>query len=190
MPAKKKTTALRFLILESNESHAHLLQQALKKSFKASTVDLVNETEKALKKIHSKEYQCIFTDFSIGGVGGKILIPSLRAQAPRTPLIVITGKGNEKTAAQAIKLGADDYIAKNKESLAILTKVVHKAIAKKNSSLIAVLDIPQTVVQHLKSELDHLSEIAQDIKDKGNKNILDQIQKVKALTQSLLKNLP
>ena len=197
MKRKKKESPACFLLLEANASHAHLLYQAIKSFIKPLHVDIIDDPEKALRRLKNRKYSCILTDFSLNDVPGTILIPSLRTLAPHIPIIVITGKGDEATAAQAIKLGADDYLVKNKDSLKDLPHILQKAIAKKNRSLPMVWDIPQTMIHHFKSELDHLTHIAGDIKDMGIKQLqsdqakalIKQVQKVKNLTQSLLKHL-
>ena len=195
--SKTVRATLRLLLLDDNASHAHLIHQVLKKGLPPFTLDVAETPAKAFAKIRSHQYQLILTDFTLKGITGKVIIPTLRSLAPDTPLVVITGKGDEKNAAQAIKLGADYYIAKNQEALITLPHILQKALAKKHHRGTTVWQLPQAVIGHLRSELEHLSHIATDIRNLGRKQMqrsqadrfVEQVQRVKTLTQSLLKSL-
>jgi DNA-binding NtrC family response regulator len=59
-----------------------------------------------------KGYGCILLDLGLPDIDGMRLIPQLRETAPRTPLIVMTGRDDASTAVEAMKAGAYDYLTK------------------------------------------------------------------------------
>ena len=59
-----------------------------------------------------KGYGCILLDLGLPDIDGMRLIPQLREMAPRTPLIVMTGRDDAATAVEAMKAGAYDYLTK------------------------------------------------------------------------------
>jgi len=61
---------------------------------------------------------------------GLEVIRILAAQGPLPPVIMITGAGNEKTAVEALKMGARDYIVKDVEGgyLELLPAVIDRVI--------------------------------------------------------------
>lgn len=49
-------------------------------------------------------------------------------EEPSTPIIFVTGKGDETIAAQALKTGALDYIPKEKLAPELLSQYIHNVI--------------------------------------------------------------
>ncbi len=60
-------------------------------------------------------------DLRIGTEDGLELVPRLRALAPDARILVLTGYASIATAVRAIKLGADDYLAKPTTAKAIVS---------------------------------------------------------------------
>lgn len=61
--------------------------------------------------------------------GGMDVLRFVKEKVPRTIAIVMTGTGNEKTAVSAMKLGADDYLAKpfpTDEMVELVTRLLER----------------------------------------------------------------
>ena len=75
----------------------------------------------------------ILLDFSLPDLDGLEFLAALKKMplgySCRPAVIMITGQGNEAIAAKAIKNGAEDYLAKNQITLALLQLAVGSAIA-------------------------------------------------------------
>jgi PleD family two-component response regulator len=50
---------------------------------------------------------------------------------PAVSVVMVTGKGNERLAAQILKEGAREYLTKSAELWAILPEVVHRVIQER-----------------------------------------------------------
>lgn len=72
----------------------------------------VNAAETALNFLQEQFYDVVLTDISMPGLSGLELLSLLRQYQPATPVIVISGIGDEAHAEGLIKLGAFDYILK------------------------------------------------------------------------------
>ncbi len=59
-------------------------------------------------------------DLMIGNESGLTLVPRLRALNPAMRILVLTGYASITTAVEAIKLGADNYLAKPADAAAII----------------------------------------------------------------------
>ncbi|MBL4716742.1 MAG: response regulator [Bacteroidia bacterium] len=76
---------------------------------KLTLCDSVQETQKLLEK---QTFDIIISDYYLGdGTGFEII-----KMVEKTPVVIVTGAGDEKTAIDALKNGAYDYLIKDIES--------------------------------------------------------------------------
>ena len=54
----------------------------------------------------------ILTDLKMADIDGLAILRKARAEAPEAEVVVITGHGDVKTAVEAIKQGAANYLTK------------------------------------------------------------------------------
>lgn len=66
----------------------------------------------ALNLLSRKNFDIIVTDMKLPGMGGLSLIHELRKKDEPIAIVVITAYSSVKTAVEAIKCGADDYLTK------------------------------------------------------------------------------
>ncbi len=66
----------------------------------------------ALNLLSKKNFDIIVTDMKLPGMGGLSLIHELRKKEEPAAIVVITAYSSVKTAVEAIKCGADDYLTK------------------------------------------------------------------------------
>lgn len=83
---------------------------------KASLGELiVVEAERAdagFELITQRPFDCAFFDFRLPDRDGVALLRAVRAAGVRTPVIVLTGFGDEQIVLDAMKAGATDYVSK------------------------------------------------------------------------------
>src|SRR5215471_8713174 len=75
-------------------------------------VRTVDSAVEALRLLAQEEFFMAITDARLGGMSGYELLTRLRAQWPELPVLMITAYATPKLAADAIKAGAIDYLAK------------------------------------------------------------------------------
>ncbi|NTU43158.1 MAG: sigma-54-dependent Fis family transcriptional regulator [Nitrospirales bacterium] len=75
-------------------------------------IDTVENVAQALERLREKHYDLVLTDLLMPGVTGIDLLRDIREDWPDTEVIIITGYGTVKTAVDALKYGAYDYIEK------------------------------------------------------------------------------
>jgi len=66
----------------------------------------------ALNLLSGKTFDIVVTDMKLPGMGGLSLIHELRKKEEPMAIVVITAYSSVKTAVEAIKCGADDYLTK------------------------------------------------------------------------------
>ncbi|MEP9410868.1 MAG: sigma-54-dependent Fis family transcriptional regulator [Candidatus Brocadia sp.] len=66
----------------------------------------------ALNLLSRKNFDIVITDMKLPGMGGLSLIHEIRKKTESVSIVVITAYSSVKTAVEAIKCGADDYLTK------------------------------------------------------------------------------
>lgn len=82
----------------------------------------------ALELIQQQQIDLVVSDLHMPGMSGLVLLENLRKQYERLPFIMVTAQGEIKTAVEAMKLGASDYILRPFE-LETLEIAIKKALA-------------------------------------------------------------
>ena len=76
------------------------------------TVDTALSGEEALELQDKKHYDAIIADLMMPGISGLELLKKVRDNRPDTMMIMITGYPSIRTAVEAIRIGAFDYLPK------------------------------------------------------------------------------
>ena len=84
--------------------------------------------EKALARLEADSYDVVLTDISMPGLSGLELLGHIRQKFPNTPVIIISGIGDQAHAQGLIRLGAFDFLLKPL-SLEEVEKSVRRAVA-------------------------------------------------------------
>jgi len=75
-------------------------------------VRLAGSAEDGLREIEARPPSALLLDLELPGMGGLELLGNLRREPARFPVIVVTDHGSAENAAQAIRLGAVDFVTK------------------------------------------------------------------------------
>lgn len=102
-------TGERILIVENDPDIADLIgRQALKPL--GYQVNVVGDAGSAIKLAVQTPPDLILANINLPGLSGKDLLAALGSQNVKSPVIVITEKGQEHDAIQAFRLGATDVL--------------------------------------------------------------------------------
>lgn len=71
-----------------------------------------SSAEQALSFVREQPYDVVLTDISMPGLSGVELLGILRQTQPDTPVIIISGIGDQTHAEGLVRLGAFDFILK------------------------------------------------------------------------------
>jgi CheY-like chemotaxis protein/anti-sigma regulatory factor (Ser/Thr protein kinase) len=98
------------LIVEDSLTQAILLRQRLARS--GFEVRMAKHGAEALEQIERELPSVILTDLDMPEMDGLELVKRLRAQGTAVPVILMTAKGSEEIAVQALQAGASGYVPK------------------------------------------------------------------------------
>ena len=107
MPADAQRSVL---VVDDDQRFAITLATALTR--RGYVAHVAHDAAGALVTAQTKEPDAAVVDLKLGGDDGLALIEPLRRAHPRMRIVVLTGYASIATAVKAIKLGADDYLAK------------------------------------------------------------------------------
>jgi DNA-binding response OmpR family regulator len=104
------TPPRRILVIDDEEVvHASLRKILSRLGF---AVDAVLTAQAGLDRLANERYDLVITDLIMPGMNGIELLNELQERGTRPPILMITGYPTIRTAVQALRLGAMDYIAK------------------------------------------------------------------------------
>jgi len=126
-----QTTSInRFLVLEENTDHLELLTGIFETFFSPADIHTVETIEDCLDFLNQTEYDIVITGYFIHNKPITEKFARIVEQAGASPVIVISGSGDEHVAAQITKLGASEYLVKTRDTLEKLPKVISKYLKK------------------------------------------------------------
>jgi len=90
------------------------------------SVDTVSSAPQALKKLNSKPYDAIISDYEMPEMNGIEFLKTVRTSGNQLPFILFTGRGREEVVIQALNEGADFYLQKGGDPKPQFTELYHK----------------------------------------------------------------
>lgn len=119
------------LVIEDNPSDVGLIREML-----AESRDLSFELEHAerlaagLKLLANGQIDVVLLDLSLPDSEGPETLPRVRNQAPKVPIVILTGLSDVTRAAKAAEEGAQDYLIKGKVDGNTLARAIRYAIQR------------------------------------------------------------
>lgn len=100
----------KILIIEDEE----LIRMALEDDFRLEDydVEVASDGIEGLVKAANPDTDLIILDIMLPGMNGFDICKKLRSQGIRTPVIMLTAKGQEIDRVVGLEIGADDYVTK------------------------------------------------------------------------------
>lgn len=120
---------IQLLVIEDSKFDFQLIDRAIKRGEIKAEIMHIQRGEDALTYLETVVVDVILMDYNLPGLSGLETFQHLLDKNMTTPVIFLTGGGDEQVAVNALKLGAQDYIVKdaNGEFLRLLPLVVNKA---------------------------------------------------------------
>ena len=138
------------LLIDDDEVFARVLARAL--GARGFVVAVAHDAAQALAHVRAKPAQFAVLDLKLGADNGLALIPELKALRPELRILLLTGYASIATAVEAIKRGADDYLAKPVDADAI----VHALLATQAEDKHHASAHPDVAVPHAPPPLKRL----------------------------------
>jgi len=136
--------ALELFLVENDEDVAYIIRACLERA--GHRVTVCRTSSDALIVLGHRHFHLVLLDYLLDEMTGLDLLRGLHREGIATPILMITGFGNEQLATEVLRAGAVDYVSKaSKDFLTELPKRVSEAVTRhrlqqSNHLLIAALE--------------------------------------------------
>jgi CheY-like chemotaxis protein len=134
----------RILYVEHNSADIDLTSKHFAEAAPHINLEVVRSSADALVRLQNDQFDLLLTDLRMPDMSALDLLRETRRRDLLLPSIVVTGRGDERAAVAALKLGAYDYIVKRDDYLTHLPYAIDNAIGR--------FELAQ-LTQHLQAEL-------------------------------------
>ncbi len=115
---------LEVLVIDDDKAQAEALAESLQRVGYQCTI--ATSGAAGARRIEQDDFDVVLTDLKMADLDGLAILRKVRAEMPDAEVILITGHGDVKTAVEALKQGAADYLTKPVD-LTELRAIVGKA---------------------------------------------------------------
>lgn len=119
---------LRVLIVDDDEVDRLAFKRIISKINKNIEVFEALDGFETLKLLKKEKFDCIFLDYRLPQWDGLRVLKEIRNLQILTPVVIITGQGDEKLVVELLKIGAEDYLPKSIMSSESVLKSLEYAI--------------------------------------------------------------
>jgi serine phosphatase RsbU (regulator of sigma subunit) len=131
-PTAPNEPAIKILLIEDDAGDALLVQEMLAESGAAYSFNWASDLAGGLTAMGARR-DCILVDLGLPDSQGLDAVRAILERDPAAAVIVLTGLGDRSAGAQAVELGAQDYLIKGAVDHESLTRSIRYAIARRQS---------------------------------------------------------
>ena len=127
----------RVLVVDDEESLRVTLGAFLREE--GNEVTVAADYDEAAAALEATDFDLVLSDIILPGKSGIEVLASVRQKDPGCPVVMLTGEPTLETAAEAVRLGAFDYLAKPIRRAGVVRvarqALTHRTIALENRRL-------------------------------------------------------
>src|ERR1051326_2293257 len=128
-PAELEMTTPTLLIVDDEKTQREGLRDALQDRY---DVYLAEDAKSATELLEKEHFDVLLTDFRLPTEDGMKLIARAKSLSKPPICILMTAYGSEEIAVEAMKRGADDYIAKGRMQIEELEMRIARALRQQD----------------------------------------------------------
>lgn len=114
------------LTIDDDQVDRMSIQRMLKKS--GYNVILASTAAEGIELFSENDIDCVLLDYFMPGTHGIAVLTAIRKINELTPIIMITGQGDEMIAVDAMKHGAVDYLPKDELTSDMLKAIIDRSL--------------------------------------------------------------
>ncbi|MBN1147216.1 MAG: PAS domain S-box protein, partial [Anaerolineales bacterium] len=117
----------RILIVDDDDAQAEMMGEFLRISG-FSEIDRAADIHSLWQRLQDNAYEIMLLDYKLPDGTGLDVLDQMGERNHEIPVVMITGQGDERIAAQAIQRGASDYLLKSTDYLLTLPALIRKTV--------------------------------------------------------------
>ena len=120
------------LLIEDSDSDALLLQEEiLQNNIGKHSIQVAGSMKQAMELSEKNDFDAALLDLNLPDSSGLDTVKTLKSYQPDLPIVVLTGLEDEKIGIEAVRMGAQDYLAKGKSDGKLISRVIRYSIERK-----------------------------------------------------------
>lgn len=142
-------SAVRVLVVEDQKQTASFIRKALQGE--GFAVDVAEDGETALTLVASAPFDAIVLDIMLPGRDGLSVLRLLRQRRVKTPVLLLTARGQVNERVEGLNAGADDYLPKPfaLDELIARVRALGRRAGEQNSPILRVADLTLDTVSRI-----------------------------------------
>lgn len=104
----------KYLVIDDDEVDRMLLRRVLSDADSSGEIAEADCAEAAMEVLNGLVFDCIFMDYRLPKTDGLQLLKMVRSKGIKSPVVMMTGMGDERLAVELMQAGASDYLAKSR----------------------------------------------------------------------------
>ena len=122
---------IRLLMIDDNPNDIEVVRAMLRQYPRADFVlNFLHSTDHAIDALAQDAFDLVLLDYNLPGEDGLAFLKRLVGGVNIPPVIMLTGDGDERLAAEAMRNGAYDYFPKKSINSVVLARSIHQALEK------------------------------------------------------------
>ncbi|MBN1794275.1 MAG: response regulator [Candidatus Omnitrophica bacterium] len=157
---------MRILLVDDNPTDCLILERILQKHSDMFSYQLTkaHSAEDAVRMLDTERFDIALLDYNLPGKNGLAILGHIQSKGIETPVIMVTGQGDEQIAVKAMKEGAYDYIVKQEGYAMTVPFIIQRVLEefqrkKEKERLERELAIKNTELEAANKELKKLDEL-------------------------------
>jgi signal transduction histidine kinase len=122
---------MHILLVDDNEVDRLAVARALRSAGLEATLHEADTVDGAIALLSEARLDCVLLDYRLPGGDGLDVLRQVKKRDLAIPVIILTGHGDEKTAVEFMKAGADDYLQKSNLSADRLSDTLRHAAERR-----------------------------------------------------------
>jgi PAS domain S-box-containing protein len=118
----------RLLVVDDQADQVEIIEFALQTKSPAPKITVAKNGRACLEALSKEHFSAVLLDYSLPEMSGLEVLEAIKHEKYDVPVIVVTARGDEAVAVEAMKKGAADYIVKKTGYEELLQTVVERAI--------------------------------------------------------------
>jgi PAS domain S-box-containing protein len=119
---------LRILIIDDDEVDRMMAQRALKAAEVGEHFAEASDAKTGIAMLADEAFDVALLDHALPDMDGLTALRAIRGAGITTPVILLTGQGDERLAVEMMRAGANDYLSKTRLSRDLLSHSVRNAV--------------------------------------------------------------